>query len=113
NGLQISIERRFAQGLHFGIAYTLARSRDNSSSLTDVLPNSYDDKAYWGLSDFDRTHVFIVNTIYELPFLKGRSLVDRVFGHWEFSGIFQAQSGTPFSVRNNVDYAGVGAGSGN
>ena len=37
----------------------------------------------------------------------------RVLGNWEFSGVFQAQSGTQFSVRNNVDYAGVGAGSGN
>jgi hypothetical protein len=28
------------------------------------------------------------------------------------SGIFQAQSGVPFSVRSTVDYAGVGPGSG-
>ena len=27
--------------------------------------------------------------------------------------MYQAQDGTPFSVRKNVDYAGVGAGSGN
>src|SRR5262249_45719187 len=45
---------------------------------------------------------------------KGRSSVSRrVFGNWEVSGIYQVQSGTPFSVRMNVDYAGVGAGSGN
>jgi len=100
--------------LHFGVAYTYSRSLDNTSSLTDVLPNSYDDRAYWGLSDFDRTHVFILNSIYEIPLLKGNSSwMGRLFGHWELSGVFQAQSGTPFSVRNNVDYAGVGAGSGN
>jgi hypothetical protein len=113
NGLQISVERRFARGFHFGIAYTYSRSQDNSSSLTDVLPNAYDDHAYWGLSDFDRTHVFIANSTYEIPFLRGTSLLDRVLGNWQLSGVFQAQSGTPFSVRNNVDYAGVGAGSGN
>jgi hypothetical protein len=113
HGLQVSIERRFATGLHFGVAYTFSRSEDNSSSLTDVLPNAYDDKAYWGLSDFDRTHVFIANSTYEIPFLKGQTLLRRVLGNWEVSGVFQAQSGTPFSVRNNVDIAGVGAGSGN
>jgi len=114
NGLQVSIERRFATNLHFGIAYTLSRSSDNTSSLTDVLPNNYDDKSYWGRSDFDRTHVFILNSIYDVPWLKGNSTwTRRILGNWEFSGVFQAQSGTPFSVRNNVDYAGVGAGSGN
>src|SRR6202035_2266333 len=46
--------------------------------------------------------------------LRGSSnLLTRIVGNWELSGVFQAQSGTPFSVRNNVDYAGVGAGSGN
>ena len=114
NGLQVSIERRFATGLQFGLAYTLSRSTDNTSSLTDVLPNSYDDRNYQGLSDFDRTHVLILNTIYELPVFKGSSSwTRRLLGNWAVSGVFQAQSGTPFSVRKNVDYAGVGAGSGN
>lgn len=114
NGLQVSIERRFATDLHFGIAYTYSKSTDNTSSLTDVLPNSYDDRGYWGLSDFDHSHVFIANTIYDVPLLKGTSSWEkRVLGNWQFSGVFQAQTGTPFSVRNNVDYAGVGAGSGN
>jgi hypothetical protein len=114
NGLQVSIERRFATNLHFGIAYTFSKSEDNTSSLTDVLPNAYDDRAYWGRSDFDHSSVFIANTIYETPFLKGSSMwTRRILGNWELSGVFQAQTGTPFSVRNNVDYAGVGAGSGN
>jgi carboxypeptidase family protein len=113
-GLQVSIERRFSRGLQYGLSYTYSRAQDNTSSLTDVLPNAYNDRAYWGLSDFDRTHVLILNTIYEVPFLKGASsLARRVLGNWEVSGVFQAQSGAPFSVRNNVDYAGVGAGSGN
>src|SRR5262249_57780936 len=114
NGLQVSVERRFATGLQFGLAYTLSKSEDNTSSLTDVLPNAYDDRNYWGRSDFDHTHVLIFNYIYELPFWKGSSnLRNRLLGNWEISGVYQAQSGTPFSVRKNVDYAGVGAGSGN
>jgi hypothetical protein len=114
NGLQVSIERHFSTGLQFGLAYTFSRSRDNGSSLTDVLPNAYDDSGYYGLSDFDRTHVLIFNYIYELPFFRtGRGVLRQSLGGWEFSGVFQAQSGTPFSVRKNVDYAGVGPGSGN
>src|SRR5262249_59319959 len=94
-------------------AYTLSKSTDNGSSLTDTLPNAYDDHAYYGTSDLDRTHVLIVNAIYELPFLRGSSrLVNRLFGNWEISGIYQYQSGGPFSVRTGDDFAGVGAGSG-
>lgn len=114
HGLQVSVERRFATGLQFGLAYTLSRSDDNGSSLTDVLPDSYNDRSYYGRSDFDRTHVLILSSIYEIPFFKGSSSWSRrLLGNWELSGVFQAQSGTPYSVRKNVDYAGVGAGSGN
>jgi hypothetical protein len=114
NGLQMSLERRSATGLHFGVAYTLSKSTDNGSSLTDTLPNAYDDHAYYGISDLDRRHVLIVNAIYELPFLRGSSrLRDRLLGNWEVSGVYQYQSGGPFSVRTSDDFAGVGAGSGN
>ncbi len=114
NGLQVSIQRRFASGLQFGIAYTLSRSRDDGSSLTDVLPNAYSAKGYYGLSDFDRTHVLVVNYIYELPLFKaGNGLMHHALGGWELSGVFQAQSGIPLSVRTSADIAGVGTGSGN
>src|SRR5215472_3360961 len=113
HGLQVSVERRFAQNLHFGVAYTYSRSQDNTSSLTDVLPNAYDDRSYWGLSDFDRTDVLVINYIYKLPFFKSRrDLAGYALGGWEISGIYQYQSGTPFSVRTSQDIAGVGTGSG-
>ena len=114
HGLQVSVQRRVADGLHAGVGYTFSRTMDNSSSLTDVLPNTYDDSAYWGISDLDRPHVLIANWIYELPFLRERSgWASRALGHWEITGVCQFQSGSPFSVRSNDDFAGVGPGSGN
>jgi len=113
HGLQVSVERRMTNGLHAGVGYTFSRTTDDSSSLTDVLPNSYDDGAYWGISDLDRTHVLIANWIYELPFLRGGSPTSRALGHWELTGVYQFQSGAPFSVRSSDDFAGVGPGSGN
>jgi hypothetical protein len=112
--LQLSIQRRFAAGLQFGIAYTFSRSTDNGSTLTDVLPNAYDTHAYYGLSDFDRTHVLVANYIYDLPFFKtGNAFLRATLGSWEISGINQFQSGVPLSVRTSEDIAGVGLGSGN
>ena len=114
HGLQISVERRVARGLHAGIGYTLSRTKDDSSNLTDVLPNAYDDSQYWAISDLDRTHVLIANWIYELPFMQQRSgWAARALGRWEVTGVYQYQSGAPFSVRSNDDFAGVGPGSGN
>jgi hypothetical protein len=114
HGLQVSVERRVARGLHAGVGYTLSRTKDDSSTLTDVLPNAYDDSAYWGISDLDRTHVLIANWIYELPFMNRRSdLAGHVLGNWQITGVYQYQSGSPFSVRSNDDFAGVGPGSGN
>src|SRR6185437_746089 len=114
DGLQMSIQRRFAAGLQFGVAYTFSRSTDNGSSLTDVQPNAYDAHAYYGLSDFDRTHVLVANYIYDLPFFKtGNAFLRTTLGGWEISGINQFQSGVPLSVRTSEDIAGVGLGSGN
>jgi hypothetical protein len=114
NGLQVSVEHRFSKGLQFGLAYTLSRSRDDGSSLTDVLPNAYDGRGYYGLSDFDRTHVLVANYIYQLPFFRNSSrFLRETLGGWEISGINQAQSGVPLSVRTSEDIAGVGPGSGN
>ncbi len=114
DSLQVAVEKRPTTGLSFGLAYTLSKSTDNSSNLTDTLPNAYDDRGYFGLSDFDRTHVLIFHYTYQLPFLRGNtSLSRRLLGNWEISGVNQFQYGTPFSVRQNKDFAGVGPGSGN
>ncbi len=113
HGLQVSIERH-AAGLQYGVAYTYSKLKDNGSDLTELLPNAYDDHDFWGTSNLDRTHVLIVNYIYELPLLRGNSsLLRKVVGNWQISGVSQFQSGLPFSVRESTDYAGVGAGSGN
>ena len=112
DGLQLSVERRVAKGLHAGLAYTYSKTKDDSSNLTDTLPNAYDDSAYWGRSDLDRPHVLIVNYIYELPFGRGSGAWSKILGHWDVSGIYQYQSGAPFSIRTNDDFAGVGPGSG-
>lgn len=114
HGLQTSVERRFSKGFSFGVAYTYAKATDNSSDLTDVLPDAYNDKGYQGTSDLNRPHVLIINYIYEIPFLKGnRTMWHRALGNWDISGMNQWQSGAPFSVRTTTDVAGVGTGSGN
>jgi hypothetical protein len=109
NSLQVSWNRRFAQGLQFGVAYTLSKSLDDGSNQRDIIPDTYDAHNLWGPSEFDSRHVFIANFLYDLPFFHSpHNFAGKVLGGWELSGIFQAQTGTPCSVMVATDYAGIG-----
>jgi hypothetical protein len=113
NAFQIDVRRRFTRGFAFGVAYTLSKSMDDGSAQRDVIPNAFDAHPLWGPSDFDRRHVMVINTIYELPFFKDRSaLSGRLLGGWTLNAVSQFQTGTPFSVTTGDDFAGVGPGSG-
>jgi len=56
-------------------------------------------------SDFDRTHVFQANWVWELPFGRGHRLgrdwggvLQRLLSGWELAGIGTIESGRPFTV---------------
>src|SRR5262245_45101984 len=115
NSFQTQVERRSTRGVGFSVAYTFSRTNDNGSGRGDILPNAYDDSGYYGISDLDRPHVLVSQMRYRFPNLDSSAAPLRwVLGHWDVSGIFQAQSGAPFDIRTpaGVDPAGVGAGSG-
>ncbi len=112
NSFQTTV-RKVTGSLMISASYTYSRSLDNTSSLTDVLPNAYNDTTYWGHSDFNIPQALTVSYTYHLPFQGRNPFTKAVIGGWTVSGINQFESGTPFSVRQNIDYAGIGAGSGN
>jgi hypothetical protein len=110
NAFQLEVNRRFASGFSFGGAYTLSKSEDNASGRRDRIWNPFDDTIYWGPSGFDRRHILVLNGIWELPFLRGRQgVVGTVLGGWQLSGVAQFQTGTPFTVGTNDDFAGIGS----
>lgn len=55
-------------------------------------------------ADFDQTHTFNINAIYQLPFGKGKwflnqgGLLDKLVGGWEISGLAQLGSGAPITI---------------
>jgi hypothetical protein len=115
HGLQVDVNRRFANGLAFGIAYTFSKSMDNGSNQRDVLPDYESRNLLYGYSDFDHRHVAVLNVIYELPFFSDRkNLTGKLLGGWRLSEVTQLQTGSPVSVQSSDDFAGVGgAGVGN
>jgi len=113
SGLQISLTRRYSKGLLYGLAYTLSKSTDSGSAYTDVIPNAFDATKFRGSSDFDTRHMLVVNFIYDVPVFRNiQSWTGKLLGGWQITGVTQAQTGSPFTVRSGDDIAGVGPGSG-
>src|SRR5262249_11785734 len=50
HSLQVSADKRYANGLKVGIAYTLGRSKDNASDKRNIIWNTYDDTIFYGPS---------------------------------------------------------------
>jgi hypothetical protein len=109
NALQISVARRFSQGLQIQGSYTFGRSIDTSSGLFSeeagnapvgaVNPDNF--FAEKGLSNFDIRNSAVVNFTYELPVGKNLSGIARQIGSgWELGSITTLASGVPFTVEN-------------
>jgi hypothetical protein len=57
------------------------------------------------VSDFDVRHRFVLNWLWEMPFLKDAGgLTGAVLGGWQINGITALQSGFPFSVTTGAAY---------
>jgi outer membrane receptor protein involved in Fe transport len=115
----VSMKRRFSRGLEAGASYTFGKlMSDNDESLgvaaitngSPQIPQDYRNiDAEWGLSAFDRKHRLVAHWLYEMPRL-GSGFMDRALGGWQLSGVFQAQSGQPFTIVTGVDSNGNGGG---
>ncbi|MFN7937263.1 MAG: carboxypeptidase regulatory-like domain-containing protein [Bryobacteraceae bacterium] len=111
NSFQLEANRRFSKGLLLGFAYTLSKSVDNGSQRRNILYNTYDDRNFWGPSEFDTRHIVMFNYVYELPiFNNAQGFKKTALGGWQVSGNTQWQTGTPFTVQTGDDFAGIGTG---
>jgi hypothetical protein len=111
NALQLSLNRRFSDGLLFQTNYTLAKSLDdvsddtNGAGTTLLLPRDSTNVGLdRGRSSFDIRHQFRAGVVYELPLGPGKRYVNksgvlsRVVGGWTTNTIIDWSSGLPFSV---------------
>jgi Carboxypeptidase regulatory-like domain/TonB-dependent Receptor Plug Domain len=122
DSLQASLTKRFGNGLQFLAAYTWSKSIDDGSGAATTehaaLPGDQQNLASErAVSDFDRTHRFVLSGVYDLPkFYKGDSAFGkRLINDWEVASIMTFQTGLPFSVvctssTTTLNYADVVAG---
>ncbi len=109
NSLQMSLNRRFNNGLQFLAAYTYGKSIDYYSGaalneLANVPGDQFDWRTNRGRSDFNREQRFVVSGVYQLPEFNFESgFAKSLLNNWQVAGIAVFQSGLPFSVVDSND----------
>lgn len=99
HSLQVEFNRAFENGLRLQGAYTWSRVIADADGFGATPQNPYNLRLERAVANFDRTHVFVVNYTYELPFWRQpTNLVERIAGGWQLSGITAIQSGRPFNI---------------
>ncbi|HEY2015916.1 MAG TPA: carboxypeptidase regulatory-like domain-containing protein [Bryobacteraceae bacterium] len=111
NGGQLSIRKRFGDGGSVDLNYTYSKSMDlrstteRAGSTTGVIWNPWFPGLSRGVSDYDNTHLFNVQGVYNVPLGKGKmflrnahGIVQGILGGWQVSGAWRWSSGFPVSV---------------
>ena len=122
NALQASLRRKMSGGLQFDFNYTYSKSIDLGSDAERVnqyeggsgvagggfasyIMNTWSPRQNRAVSDFDATHQFNANWMYQLPVGKAKHFathgaLNAIVGNWEFTGIFRMTSGFPTTVND-------------
>lgn len=99
NALQVKVEKRVSKGLQFLAHYTYSKAYFYDGGYFSV-----DKKFAWGPDDYNRNHVFVINTVYELPIGKGKTFMsgagrvtDLLIGGWQVTNTLNYSGGLPFT----------------
>ncbi|GAC1516435.1 MAG: hypothetical protein NVS1B11_37120 [Terriglobales bacterium] len=112
HALQVAVRRSY-KGLDLNFAYTYSHSIDDASDRYDSsFVDSYNPSSNRASSSFDQRHVLNFGYVWDLPFFRNPGLTHSLLGGWQYSGVTTYNTGSPFSVKYNVDNAGVGNGVG-
>ena len=93
--LQTKFEKRFSTGYSFVAHYTLARAYFHDGNYWPI-----NGTVNYGPDDFQRTHVFVLSNIVDLPFGKGKRFLgsssralDLLVGGWQVNAVTNWSSG--------------------
>jgi hypothetical protein len=104
NSVQLTLSKRYAKGWTVSANYTLSKSVGNFGDelIPWTLPDVRD--LTWGPLDQDRRHRFVASWVWDLPGVSAKGgFLKHVLSGWQVSGIFQYQSGAPYTVISGRD----------
>ena len=116
HSLQVSLDKRLSKNFSAGVHYTWSSFIDTASEIFNPQPQGevatpqdpFNRNADRARSSYDRPHRVTGNMVYEFPFFRDQAgALGRVLGGWQANAFFTLQSGTPFTILNGADPAGV------
>jgi hypothetical protein len=121
-GVSARFEKRYGAGFSLLSSFTYGRAIDDQNPALDLcdgcgpgntLQNSYNLLSQRSQSDNNVPLRFVLSGVYEFPFGAGKpflqsGLLSKVVGGWAIAGVYQAQSGLPFTVALPFDNANAG-----
>ncbi len=127
HALFVRFEKRFSSGFSLLSSYTFSKAITNAPQFRNAggaggaenspPQDSYNLSAERGLASFDVESRWVSTFIYNVPVGKRGKYLQAgipaaILGDLQVSGIYQMQTGFPFTVNLKGDTAGVGAGTG-
>jgi hypothetical protein len=119
NGFQTGVRLQNKWGLSGEADYTWSHEIDITSYDLATVSNPFNIAYDYGSGALDRRHIFVLNYVYQLPFLKSSTgLMHTLLGGWELAGTFVAESGYLGALQSNqgvglsIPYDPVGLGGG-
>jgi hypothetical protein len=117
NAFTAKAEKRFSRGLTFLSSFTWSKAIDQGTEeLLDGgqgAATPYDLSIERGLSTLHRKFNFVMSTVYELPFGKGRGHLTSgpaswILGGWQVGGLLSLSTGMPIGHTVNVNNQNLG-----
>jgi hypothetical protein len=100
--LQTSVTRRFARGFMFSGFWVWSKAQGiNSTDGAAGVPNLTEAQTRaldYGLVDYDRTHNFTINSIYQTPTVTSNKGLGLLVNDWQLSGVYRWTSGRPNTI---------------
>jgi hypothetical protein len=99
NSLQTQYRKQFRHAGNVSAAFTWSSARTDANAYNYQPENSYDLRADWGPSSYNRKKIFTSSWVYPIPFLRnGHRWYHQAFGGWQVNGTGLIQSGLPVNV---------------
>ena len=104
HSLQIAVNRRYANGLFFSLAYTWSKALGVTSNDGDYARiDGRTRQINYGPLQFDRRHTFASNIIYPFPSIfHSNGILHTVIDGWQVASIIRFQTGAPYNPAFNV-----------
>jgi hypothetical protein len=113
NAMQLTLSKRYSDGFTITSNYTLSKVEGNFGD--EIIPWNLPqpderDPLLWGPLPQDRRHRFTTSWVMDLPGRDMTGPLSLVVGGWQWSGVMQFQTGSPFNVVSGQDNSRVGLG---